>query len=82
MESGAWEIVQLELKYCERCGALWLRRRGMGTVYCTACSSEIAHFPFFRRKISRPHLPGEGKIDIESRNERLGSLAGKGQYIC
>ena len=28
------EAIQLELKYCERCGALWLRLRGAQQIYC------------------------------------------------
>ncbi len=28
----------LELKYCERCGGLWLRPVGGGQVYCVACA--------------------------------------------
>jgi len=35
------EIVRLELKYCERCGELWLRRRGEGSVYCVSCLSQL-----------------------------------------
>jgi Zn-finger nucleic acid-binding protein len=38
METERLEIVHLELKYCERCGGLWLRRRGEAHVYCNACS--------------------------------------------
>ena len=41
MEIGDPEIVQLELKYCERCGGLWLRLRGAPDVYCTACAEEM-----------------------------------------
>ena len=28
----------LELKYCERCGGLWLRPCGAAVVYCRACT--------------------------------------------
>jgi hypothetical protein len=31
----------LELKYCERCGALWLRRAGGQESYCTRCFVEM-----------------------------------------
>lgn len=33
--SGA---IQLELKYCERCGGLWLRPKGSGLVLCSGCT--------------------------------------------
>jgi ribosomal protein L37AE/L43A len=36
------EFVQLELKYCERCGALWVRLSGSEVVFCGACAREIA----------------------------------------
>ena len=29
--------IQVELKYCERCGGLWLRPQGAGGVYCASC---------------------------------------------
>jgi len=31
----------LELKYCERCGALWLRRAGEQESYCAGCFVEM-----------------------------------------
>lgn len=37
--SGA---IQLELKYCERCGGLWLRPRGSELVFCGACARAMA----------------------------------------
>ena len=45
METERLEMAYLELKYCEWCGALWLRRKGESQVYCEPCSmqwSEIA----------------------------------------
>lgn len=35
----------LELKYCERCGGLWLRPVGGGQIYCTICAQAIAELP-------------------------------------
>ena len=35
----------LELKYCERCGGLWLRPVGGGQIYCTVCGREMAKLP-------------------------------------
>jgi hypothetical protein len=32
----------VELKYCERCGGLWLRHPGQGIVYCGRCRSQRA----------------------------------------
>ena len=36
---------RLELKYCERCGGLWLRREGANGVHCSACSAHFAGRP-------------------------------------
>jgi hypothetical protein len=34
--------IQVELKYCERCGGLWLRRLGADGVYCGGCRARLA----------------------------------------
>ena len=69
MEIEDWEITRLELKYCERCGGLWLRQRGTGKVYCATCAAELPHFPLCGRRISRPQLPVNGKFPVEGRME-------------
>jgi Zn-finger nucleic acid-binding protein len=45
MEIDEMNIVLLELKYCERCGGLWLRPRGCEDVLCATCSAQMAEFP-------------------------------------
>jgi hypothetical protein len=42
MEGGE---IQVELKYCERCGGLWLRPQGADGVYCTGCRASLAAMP-------------------------------------
>jgi len=37
--------IQVELKYCERCGGLWLRPRGADDVYCASCRVSLAAMP-------------------------------------
>ena len=37
MKAEQMETVFLELKYCERCGGLWLRRKGDAQVHCESC---------------------------------------------
>jgi len=37
--------IELELKYCERCGGLWLRTRGEEAVYCPGCTARLAALP-------------------------------------
>jgi hypothetical protein len=36
---------QFELKYCERCGSLWLRPLGGEQIYCGACGRAVAELP-------------------------------------
>ena len=60
------EVIQLELKYCERCGALWLRLRGAQEIYCAPCDLEMLDLPSPRRATSRPRLPGNHKIEIKA----------------
>jgi hypothetical protein len=48
--------MRMELKYCERCGGLWLRPAGSGLSYCPGCAKEMAQFPAVRLK---PHDAGE-----------------------
>ena len=36
------EELAVELKYCERCGGLWLRRHGLDGVYCGRCCAQLA----------------------------------------
>lgn len=35
------EEVAVELKYCERCGGLWLRRPREDVVYCGRCRAQL-----------------------------------------
>ncbi len=39
------EEIQIELKYCERCGGLWLRPQGTNGVYCASCRVWLAAMP-------------------------------------
>ena len=45
---------KLELKYCERCGSLWLRPRGGQAVYCARCEDAIAELPPVRPRGQGP----------------------------
>ncbi|MFZ0860912.1 MAG: hypothetical protein WAN18_09545 [Candidatus Sulfotelmatobacter sp.] len=39
------EEIHVELKYCERCGGLWLRRQDVEGVYCASCQMHLAAMP-------------------------------------
>jgi Zn-finger nucleic acid-binding protein len=44
--------MRVELKYCEHCGALWIREGGAG-VYCEKCLPTVADLPAPKRKPER-----------------------------
>ena len=45
MEIDGIEVLELELKYCERCGGLWLRVRRSEQIYCQSCIRSVAELP-------------------------------------
>jgi hypothetical protein len=54
--------VLFELKYCERCGALWVRPLGMEEVYCAACVAETTGGSPLKR-LRKPRLTLNHSID-------------------
>ena len=59
-----YEVIHLELKYCERCGSLWFRECDSGRVYCDGCLVALNELPpaFERMQIVRlpaQRIPGE-----------------------
>lgn len=57
-------VVSMELKYCERCGALWFRVRSSGDIYCGACSAQLAARRHLTLSRGRPRLPLNDKMDL------------------
>jgi hypothetical protein len=56
--NDAKKEVRMELKYCERCGGLWLRECGTGVVYCEQCQVKVEDLPAPRKKpAGRVNLP-------------------------
>jgi hypothetical protein len=69
--------LQFELKYCERCGGLWLRPAGGGQIYCMACGREMAKLPPPSREPETAQLPrgprwGADDADFEGFEEDEG----------
>src|ERR1700731_1851944 len=69
-ESSSLNELQFDLKYCERCGGLWLRPVGGGQIYCVACGSAMGELPPASRKTGVPRMPrgprwdaDEGEVD-------------------
>jgi ribosomal protein L37AE/L43A len=42
--------VRVELKYCERCGTLWMRECGSGIIYCNGCQTDVTELPMLKKK--------------------------------
>jgi ribosomal protein L37AE/L43A len=65
MELQDVDAIQMELKYCERCGALWLRLTGSDLIFCSPCSvilAGLARDPRFREPRGS-NSRGGGKIN-------------------
>ena len=61
--------LRFELKYCERCGGLWLRPAGGGQIYCVTCCGAMAEMPPASRKrggAMLPRGPGWGAGDSDA----------------
>ena len=76
MEAEGLEIIRLELKYCERCGGLWMRTRGTADVYCPSCAVEMLDLPPARRR-RKPHLLVNDRVEIKSQCEELSAVCGE-----
>jgi Zn-finger nucleic acid-binding protein len=72
MELDEVEIIEMELKYCERCGGLWLRTCGSERVYCSACAEKNGE----RRPTHSSRKSLEGMT--EAVLEHLSVLCGEG----
>jgi hypothetical protein len=64
MEVLEQAVALLELKYCERCGGLWVRPLRSEEVYCASCAIEMADLALPRKRKSTPRLPGNHKSDM------------------
>jgi hypothetical protein len=79
MEKQESTFEQMELKYCERCGGLWLRRRGSERVYCEACVPKMEELPQVRaRGAARLQTPPLD-LDLEGTGLELFGVCEGGQ---
>jgi hypothetical protein len=79
MEVDAIEVLELELKYCERCGGLWLRPRGETGVYCPPCIPKMAEFPPARVRKEDWAVVGD-LAGQEGNLEELFAICGEGGH--
>jgi uncharacterized Zn finger protein (UPF0148 family) len=81
------QSIHVDLKYCERCGGLWLRPQGNDGVYCASCRvrleampkpSEAPAYKASRRKARLQSGPDKqnGRRDVQSGMARIENLQG------
>lgn len=64
-KSRARKDESFELKYCERCGGLWLRPAGGRQIYCVACSGEMAELPPSSSEPDRERVPRKRRSQLD-----------------
>ncbi len=77
MERLEIEIIEVELKYCERCGGLWVRPCGSQRVYCADCAPRMAEIELPLSQIS-VQLPVDDGKTFEATLEELAALCSEG----
>jgi len=66
--------VVLELKYCERCGGLWLRCPGDEESYCENCRAAMVAWTQLGKRIGRRNSGGS-RTDKRRQRNVFGSIA-------
>lgn len=58
------EVVELELKYCERCAGIWVRPLGSDGSYCLRCEAKMNPAPIqWRGKGNGPRLMTRAEVE-------------------
>lgn len=63
MEVDEIAVIEMELKYCERCGGLGLRVQGSEQAYCEVCAPIMSEHAISRKRRS-PRLPVGSGVDV------------------
>jgi hypothetical protein len=63
--------LRLELKVCEGCGGLWVRRQGRSNPYCVGCSERLTDFPKRSRRPKAAARRCSGKSSESAMDLRL-----------
>jgi hypothetical protein len=71
VEISEGQLVVFDLKYCERCGGLWLRLEGNEEVYCPSCIPKMAELPVVRRRRKRSELQDPEELRVERIEELM-----------
>jgi hypothetical protein len=75
--------VKVELKYCEQCGGLLLRRAGDAVVFCSPCARRAAELPVARKRAPQTEQGrhssgiafGNGSAKVEPNGMQTGRVA-------
>ena len=59
----------MELKYCERCGGLWLRPVQGRQIYCVTCARAIAELPPASTEVKRTRQSKRDNSEFEDEYE-------------
>ncbi len=79
MEIDDVEVIELELKYCERCGGLWFRVVGDGEVFCAPCALRmVAEAPGLRQYVRRQRMAANHKVDVRGSRVELRAVCSDG----
>jgi uncharacterized Zn finger protein (UPF0148 family) len=78
MEIDEVVVAEVELKYCERCGALWLREVGDSEVYCPICAPVVAELPVGRKRKGAERVTVHSDVDLKAAFEELAMLCVEG----
>jgi len=59
------ETIKYELKYCERCGTLKLRRVASDNMYCSRCEGLLARYGLAGGKVKRSRATGRLSPEVK-----------------
>jgi hypothetical protein len=77
MEVEDGNLVFMELKYCERCGGLWLRVCGTQEVYCPSCAERMVETTWWCEKETTLRLAWRMKVSADATRRSL-LITGRG----
>jgi Zn-finger nucleic acid-binding protein len=62
--------LSFELKYCERCGGLWLRPVDGEQIYCVACGRAMAELPPASTEAKNRKMPRDARGKFRGYEEK------------
>jgi len=72
------EVIELELKYCERCGSLWVREMGTGEIFCFPCVLKMQELPRPGSPRPRPRLGVNHRVETKASGLHLVPICEEG----